>query len=457
MLPKRKSLKGSSHFALKVVWALLGRGGAVAAGFVATALLTRLLSPAEVGVYYLAQSVVVMVGPLASLSLQQPTIGAIAAARAVGDHARAAAFARAGLRLALLSGFAISGLGVVGWMTADHFGFASGFDRWPVILLTAVWLVTLAFESQLVGVLLGLERIGATAAFDAALGKVLSMIALLVLWLGPGAKSVVTVLAVFVASECVSVILAMIVVHRAIAALGTAGTPVPAAELWSKAWPFLISQLSSSVILQSGVLILGLFRSPAEVAIYGTASRLSALLTLPGTIINVPLAPSVARLHAQGRHKEMQSLLQYSTIAPSIIAIAATLILFAFGDEILERLFGKVYRNGELVMIILSVGQCVNIILGSSLLVLAMAGKQHIVAWIGAVVGGIQVLVLFFVASPFGAAGVALCTAIEPCLLKSLGWVAAYRTLGVYTHFPVASLPKISLGLLQRIAGSKAA
>ena len=443
MLNDDQPSKWRSKFALSVIWALLGRGIVVAAGFLVTVLLARLLPPTQIGIYYLAQSAVLMAVPLASLGLQQPAIAAIAAAKAAGDQQRAAAFARSSLRLALLASVAISGVGVLGWVSADRLGIVGYFTQQSVVLLIAAWIIVLAVEAQLVGVLQGLEKIGTAVAYDSALGKVLSLVALFALWLGPGATDVVSVLVVFVGCEFVSLIAAMANTWRAIVALGPPGPPIPLSELCTKTWPFLLQQLIGSVVLQSSVLILGLFRSPAEVAIYGMASRLAGLLGIPGTIINVPLAPSVARLHAQNRRQEIQSLMQSSTIVPTMIAAAITLGFAFYGDIILGRMFGSAYSGGRYILLILSAGQCVNLFLGPSLLGLAMTGHQRIVTWIGLVVGAVQVVVLFFAARPFGAIGTAFCTAIEPCLIKALGWVAVYRLLNIQTHFPLRAVLRI--------------
>ena len=97
------------------IWAGVARSSLVLAGFIATVLLTRLLQPAEVGQYFLIQSTVLVIGPLASLSLEYPAVRAIAAARALQDMGGAAAAARSALRLAILSSMAVALLCVCAW------------------------------------------------------------------------------------------------------------------------------------------------------------------------------------------------------------------------------------------------------------------------------------------------------------------------------------------------------
>jgi O-antigen/teichoic acid export membrane protein len=49
--------------------------------------LTRILPVADVGLYFIVVSVVLILGPLANLGLQEPTVRAIASFAATGDHA----------------------------------------------------------------------------------------------------------------------------------------------------------------------------------------------------------------------------------------------------------------------------------------------------------------------------------------------------------------------------------
>ena len=62
-------------FHADVLAAMLGRWGALGAGFVTTMLLTRILPVADVGVYFIVLSLVLILGPLANVGLQEPRCG----------------------------------------------------------------------------------------------------------------------------------------------------------------------------------------------------------------------------------------------------------------------------------------------------------------------------------------------------------------------------------------------
>lgn len=427
---------------INLVWSSLGRMGAVGAGFIATALLTRLLPPDEVGVYYLVQSIVLMVGPLANLSLQEPTVRAIAGAIAVGDRPGAVAFARAALRASTISGLVVAALCLIGCVVVTQSGLVGNLNDPSVAVLMGAWIAILAIESQLVGTLQGLERISAAATYDSMLGKLLSMIVLATMWALTGQATVVKVLSGFVGCEGFSLVMAALSVHRALSGLGASGKFVGPRELWRTTWPFLAQLLATALTAQSGILILGLFRSPAEVAIYGTASRLSVLLSIPAAIVNVPVAPSVARLHAQGKRTELQKLLQSTAAGPTIIAICATLWWAFDGGFVLGKLFGPAYRDGELVLVILGLGQCVNLCFGSCMVALAMTGEQRVATRISIIAVILQTLLLLSLAYPFGPVGVAVASVVAATCTKVMGWWEVHRRLGIYTH---AGIEKIGM------------
>ena len=148
-------------------------------------------------------------------------------------------------------------------------------------IYVAVWIATLGIGSQLVGTLQGIEKIRLAVLFDGTIGKLLSAAGLGTLFATQGAASLRQVLFIFVASEFVSMGLAGICVQRLLRSYPQRGPSIPVAELWRNAWPFLLHQFTGMLAAQADVIVLGLFRSAAEVANYGTASRLAGLLGVP--------------------------------------------------------------------------------------------------------------------------------------------------------------------------------
>jgi O-antigen/teichoic acid export membrane protein len=422
------------------------------AGFGATALLARLISPYDLGTYYLILAVALTASPIGNLSLDEPAIRAIAGAKGDGRPAQAVAFARSSLRLAVFSSLGTAALILVVWYAARQLGLGGSLRSFTLALLMATWTAVFAAERQLVAVLQGAENIAAAATFDKTLGRLISCFALLLLWFFHTHATLTDVLIAFIASECVSLAGAALRTGKILDALGSSKEWIPTRELLRMTWPFMIQVVTSTASQQCPVFILGAFQSPAEIAIYGVASRLAALLSTPGVAANVPLAPAIARLLSQGKRQELQAVLQLAALGPTLIALAA-IVWWSFGGRgLLTGLFGAPYGAGTAVLLILSVSQGVGLFFGPSLLTLSMGGEQSLATNISLVGALGQIVVLIPLIVRWGAEGAAMSILFVTVLSKAWGWWAVRRRFGVWSQADFAVIGRLGRQICAGVA-----
>lgn len=415
-------------------WAGVARSVIAVAGFAGTALLTRILPPAEVGVYFIALAAATLAGPLANISLREPTVRALAAAMADNDRGTTSGIARRSLMLGTICSLAAAVLLGGSWEIAAHLGWHTAVQYHGAGFFVSLWIAIFGIENQLVGILQGLERIREAVSLDGALGRLIAVTALAALWLSVGRSNIYIVLLVFVSAELASVTVGCRLVLKVIHELGPPLKSPPFMDLWSTTWPFLLHQITANAAAQADLIILGLFSSPQQVAIYGTATRLAGLPTIPVAALNVPIAPSVARLQAQSRMDEVQKLLQRSAAAFTTIALLATATWVAAGRWLLTKFFGGLYGDGIGVLLILGVGQCLNVYFGQCMLALAMTGAQRTLTKIAVVSSLIKVSLLLVCAALFGLLGVAAASTTGNTIALLAGWWTVHRLLGIYTH-----------------------
>jgi O-antigen/teichoic acid export membrane protein len=90
----------------------------------------------------------------------------------------------------------------------------------------------------------------------------------------------------------------------------------------------------------------------------------------------ISLAPTIAQLHAEGRHAELQRVLTQS--ARMVLAGALPLTLFfCLGGEWFLALFGDKFSNASTALILLSVAQFINAATGAVWVVLLMTGYER--------------------------------------------------------------------------------
>ena len=103
----------------------------------------------------------------------------------------------------------------------------------------------------------------------------------------------------------------------------------------------------------------------------------------------------------------------------------------------LRLLFGPGFEDGYLVMVLLAVGQLLNIGSGSPGWVLQMTGQQAVLAKITLVTLVVNITLNLLLVGPFGLEGVAAATALGIVAQNAMMIVAVKKLVGIrtYTYF----------------------
>ena len=178
------------------------------------------------------------------------------------------------------------------------------------------------------------------------------------------------------------------------------------------------------------LLILGLFRSPSEVGIYGVSSRVASIVTFILVASYPVFAPLIAKQHAIGKREELQHAIAHGMRPIAVGAAVLALTLMVFGAAILG-LFGEEFKRGQTVLSILVIGQTINALCGPVALLLAYAGQETVVAKV--LVGAVAVSIglNFLVIPRFGMEGAASVTALCTIFWNLTLYVLTRRRLGI--------------------------
>lgn len=141
-------------------------------------------------------------------------------------------------------------------------------------------------------------------------------------------------------------------------------------------FPMMLANSLFYLMVWTDTLILGMFRTEAEVGVYNIAFRISMFLTLSIVAVGGVSAPDFAILNNKNDHEGLQNAIDkanklvFWTTFPAIVGIIllATPVLNIFGNE---------FKEGSIALILLSLGR-LSAILGGRLPVLSMIGKQKI-------------------------------------------------------------------------------
>ncbi|MFO7971299.1 MAG: DUF368 domain-containing protein, partial [Desulfobacterales bacterium] len=113
------------------------------------------------------------------------------------------------------------------------------------------------------------------------------------------------------------------------------------------------------------ILVLGFFKPSDQVGIYRVAVQVAALSSFGLQAVNAVVAPRFAKLYTQGNMERLQRLVTGSARVVFVFNLLTVVFFFALGRPLLGLVFGGVFVNSYVPLVILMAGQMVNSAAGS--------------------------------------------------------------------------------------------
>ncbi len=203
-------------------------------------------------------------------------------------------------------------------------------------------------------------------------------------------------------------------------------------EILSVAIPLLLSSSLILIMSSTDTIMLGVFRTVKEIAIYNVALKLSMLTSIILSAVNTIAAPKFAEFFGKKDFSSLKETAYFSTKLIFWFSTPIVTILFLFPQKCLG-LFGSDFKKGAIILIIMSAGQFINALTGSVGLILIMTGK-HITHRNIVLVSAIGNFVLNFVLiNKFGILGAALTTALTQAVGNLTAMFFVKKYYGFYT------------------------
>ncbi len=152
--------------------------------------------------------------------------------------------------------------------------------------------------------------------------------------------------------------------------------PMSARKILSISLPMLMTATMTFIIGQTGVIMLGIFRSEAEVGYYAIAVKLATLTSFLLNAVNSMAGPKFSELFHTNK---MDELFHVAKKSAKLIFWTTTPILLAFiilGRPVLHIAFGPEFTVAYPALVLLTIGQFVYSISGATGLFMNMTGNQ---------------------------------------------------------------------------------
>ncbi len=411
------------------MWSLAGNIAFRLISFFYIILVARVIAQDDLGLFYLAVSIITLVGVFGTLGLNASLARYVPYFEGTDEKRKIKPLLKSSY---LISGIVSLVLMAILWFSADAIGGIYQNPNLPeaIRMLVAVVLLSTIFK-------INTEYLRGRADMKAMqinknLQNLLKLIITFGLFYFYGA-SVFTLSAGFVLSYLFAVLFSFVSVSKRTVDLPAEQVNIQAEQMLWEIIPFgimLSVMLSIGTVLTAiDSILLGLFTAPSEatavVAIY-TVATLLAMLTLlfPNSIGNIFL-PVMSRLYGKNKLVDMRYVTETAQRWGFFITVPVAGILISFSAEMLDAFYGPEYTGGALVMSIFVFAILVRLV--PSMLSLALTSMKVVTLQLKILLGtGILQVVLDVILIPYyGMAGVGMSfLAVSVCMVFLFNYYA---------------------------------
>ncbi len=194
-----------------------------------------------------------------------------------------------------------------------------------------------------------------------------------------------------------------------------------------------IGSIFNNLLQWGSLVIAGFFIAASELGLLAAAQRTSLLIGFVLITINFVVAPMFASLYKEGEIDKLRNLSRMACRLNIAAALIPVLICTLFPVFVMQ-LFGDEFVSAAPLLIVLSLGQLINVATGSVGFLLLMSGHERTMKYITICSGTISILLLIVLCQSHGVLGAAWAMAIGMAIQNFASLYFVKRYLG---FFPV--------------------
>jgi len=419
-------------------WASMGEFSRILLAFVISILLTRILTPQDLGYFFLVSSFVVLLTAVFSLGLPVTMVKKVSELMAQGKnmHVRKVIFVCAIVMLimAFLSYFFVVLIGEEVFVFFLKAKDMSPFMSQIGILVSLGLLIALVVE-----IFRGFHDIRSAVVFGGLLNSFLMLGVLIFLWKIIGAADLQDILYVSIGSLGLVMIIALICMYKKTRDLKKGDERFISIrcilfEIFSISWVMWLIGLLLFVLSNSSLWIISSYGSGEDVALYGIVMRLALFVSVFHGISIAVIKPIISELHIKKDTKKLEKVIRTVASFTFLVALLVTCVFILFSNEILSVLYGEKYAHASEVLVVLSCTNLFSMIVGPVGIVQMMTGLQKYFLTISAVTGVSGVVFSIIIMPEYGILGVAYVWFLVAVLHGLLNVLVIRLKLGIRTY-----------------------
>ncbi len=421
-------------------WALLGKVLGSLAALAINVLLARLMTMADMGLFFIATSIVHFISVIALLGLQKTVIRLAAEALAKEDLLLLKGVIKRVMVICLMSALLVAA--IIQLVGADIIRYTFKADSIAEYIgWLSIWAVFLTLGTIVAESFRGMHNIRDAALYSGFFTSAFMVLMLYSVWIFSASLQLYEALQFIAFSTFLSAMIGSTFLYRKLRNIKGSKTVSNKSVLMISA-PLFVSSVTLFGITQADLWVMGIFASKEETALYGGAMRLLILIWLPLFLINSVVPPIISEHFALDKKEALEKILRVVATLSGVPGAIALLVFFFAADAIMALVYGTGYSQGGIILLILAAGHFVNTLAGSCGLVLMLSGHQNTHMMITVFAGVISVAGAILLVGPFGGVGVAASAAGSMSLYNIAMVYAVKRKTGIWTH---AGIPDLKL------------
>lgn len=395
-------------------------------------LLARILSPEEVGQYFIAMGIAMLVATLSVVGTDNSIVRLISSSLSTKNRYMAKSYLFSSLLFCVFSSFIVMVGSLFLYFNIEKYVSAFSWDS-NMILIVGVWAVVLIFRNIFTSIFKGLHELGFASLFSGFVTTFVAIIALFILYYYGDEYGLYDIVIVVIVCALLATIASATVLYRKIKHLYSS-YEFRIIELLRLSAPLVFATAGFLVMREVHLWIVGAKVSSLEVAFLGAAIYLVQFITVPLRLTNTLIQPAAAHLYARGKVDRLQVLLRGTGMVIVVFGIAACFLLLAFGEVLLSIVYGDKYTYAVDGLNIIILGQLINVAVGSPGVVLTMAGYEKLVMISSLSAAGIGITTTYILSESMGYLGGAIGFAVTFASYNLLMWIICLVHLKIITH-----------------------
>ncbi len=394
--------------------------------FAMNVVVTRTIGAAEAGLFFLSFTLITMIATAGRIGLDQAVVRFIASDTSRGKGAQCRSIYAKAVMWSLVATLVLALLFWCGaeWLNQSVFRLP-GFDRvFSIMLVAAPFVAMYIIHAQ---ALQGLKKVSKSMLVSSV---ILPVITLVLILLNPITNA--ELLGGYFVLAAVLTLLTGRYFWTQSAPVSKVHTPFSAELLKTTCMPLWVVALVHQVIQWSSQLLLGIWESAESVAFFATAQRTAMLTSFILFAVNTIAAPKFAAMHAKGNMEGVKRMALVSVRIMLVVSVPVTAVILLY-PEWLMSIFGDEFRQAGTALMILALGQFINIATGSVGYLLSMTGHETKVRDNVVISGVITVLLGLMLIPSHGVIGASVAYACGVASQNLLGVYQVKKQLGFNT------------------------